>query len=492
MSTSFAMPSNASRGKLEGLEVLPEEVLRNILSHVFAVSGRQNDDGTIDHDQLRRAEPKYTKGDWYDLIKGDRFMPRYYSLHTARNLGLDVNGTSILATSQLMNKLGIEVLNGMYDFASYPCETFRALFARHINPRALQAIRSLTFGFPHALKTMPTTYLPRYLRLLADEMPTLAIMKMTTGGGGPYRQKVPANQVIEKHRGLLLFAAYVTLRHPGLKFATWHEEETYPKGHFDFSDRSARIGVVLTAKRPTLCWMEDPKEIEEANDRLIRRQAAVKDYEDSFGPLLDAYDLELQEYDEYLSRLAFFALPYCDDDALLNREAFSNLPEYDLESDYYDEFWDEEGAPVAMSTPVAPKLSLSRSQVIDKEASMEEIIPPYGLLLDSWEIRRTGWEALAEADKYRPFRYQIPADSNTSEHNTPKDLHSMPFEIQCDEMLMYNKYPQKAAEKLLLSEDATEEIVAMAHREANERAQQENANKIEWTYSHLRRHQHYD
>ncbi|KPI40646.1 uncharacterized protein AB675_10760 [Cyphellophora attinorum] len=474
MSTPFEMPSNGSRGELRGLEVLPEEVLRVILSHVFAVFGRRNDDGTIDHARLRRAEPKYNKGDWYDLIKGDRFMPRYYDLQNAQNLGLDANDSSVLATSQLLNKLGIEVLYGMYDFASYPCETFRALFARHINPRALRAIRSLTFGLPHALKTMPTTFLPRYLRLLADEMPTLATMKMTTGGGGPFRQKVPANQVIEKNRGLLLFAAYVTLRHPGLNFATWHEKGTYLKGHFEFTDRSARIEVIMTAKRPTLHFMEDPNEIEEANDRLARRQEAVKEHEDSFGPF----------------REAFYVLPFCDYEAQLNREAFSHPPGYDVESDYYDEFWDEEGVPVAMSLPVAPTLFLSRPQIIDKEASMEKIIPPHGLLLDSWKIRRTGWEALAEEDKYRPFRYQIPPESNTSEHNTPKDLHSMPFESQCDELLRYNKYPEEAAEKLLLSGDATEEVVEKAREEARERAQQEDANRIDWTYSHLRRNRH--
>jgi hypothetical protein len=149
------------------------------------------------------------------------------------------------------------------------------------------------------------------------------------------------------------------------------------------------------------------------------------------------------------------------DNSEYDEEYYEGWSDATSESD--DPFWDWDGEPVPYPAPVDPgELLLSATEKADEAAVPGVIECPQGLLLDSWSIRRAGWDGLAQPNSFRPFRYQLRPSAKTSEANTPKDFSSMDLAVQCQELFMYNKSPWESAHRLHLPGVVTDKLVLEA------------------------------
>ena len=171
---------------------LPDEVLLNVLYWVCVKFDGVNEydeptEGHVDSYVVRHATPHYAIGGWHDVSHNDRRMPRYQELYSKGNLGLEIGALSVLQTCHRLSILSRIVLYGEHHFTIYPAESLRVKFARLIGLVNLGLIRCLTIGLPHAIKTMPSKYLPKYLDLLTS-MANLRSFTITTGTGGPLHQ----------------------------------------------------------------------------------------------------------------------------------------------------------------------------------------------------------------------------------------------------------------------------------------------------------------
>lgn len=439
------MASTSSRDVFRLLD-LPHEILLKVFEFIFlefnaATPAQQLQDGN--EWAIKVARPRYTLGSYYQMFNRDRFLPFYNELVSSGNLGLSHGTTSALLICRSLHQIAAEAFYQLYPFEIFPAESFRTKFSKLIGPTNLRHIRSLKFGLPHATKTMPSLYLPRYLRLLAEEMPLLEEFTVTTSTGHWPRTITPGDPGIEKSRGLLLFGSYVTLRHPRLKFATWYEDNTFNGREFDLNDDSGNMSVVVTAKRPNnLQSFEDPEETLDANSGLTRDQEAISKRVKAQAEEVEAYRTNLAAYNEYTARQAFQELPLCD-------PSFS------------EEYWDENGLLKSVAQPIPRHpyvLENWERRTLDNRPTF--IIPPYGLLLDSYKIRRAGFLGLVEYPKYRPYTYQMPPDASSSEVSTPSPSALSEDEL-CDELFKYNKNREATAEGMPDSIDA-ESLIARA------------------------------
>ena len=204
-----------------GLLTLPTEILQKI----YALVLKQYDE--FDPTQLKTARPCYALGTYEQNIDGDRHMPYYTDLSPdAKHLGLEKGTLSLLLVCGQIYQEAAPVLYSAYEFHSISAESFRCCFIKHIGISNTKAIRRLCIGLPHALRTMPSTYLGRYLRMLEQQMPELQEFRVTTRVDR-WRWPVtyePHNIWIESHRGLLLGCSLGHSQdHKVLKYAVWNE-----------------------------------------------------------------------------------------------------------------------------------------------------------------------------------------------------------------------------------------------------------------------------
>ena len=240
---------------------LPEEIQRQILALVLTVQVKEaRQDGLGGEETvlvLPHAEPRYERD--AGVFEGDRRMPRYSGLMQHwQHLGVPRERLAVLTVSRHFYEHGSAALYGLYHFRTYCSEAFRVLFTKHIGAANTANIKSLTMGLPHALKTMPSKYLGRYLYLLSVGMPKLNQLKVTTKFGRWYYPTTyqPAHPWVECHRGMLWFASWVTLRHEGLKFAVWDERNTVWGNKIEadkaiwFDNRIVELCVTITRYKP--------------------------------------------------------------------------------------------------------------------------------------------------------------------------------------------------------------------------------------------------
>jgi hypothetical protein len=66
-----------------------------------------------------------------------------------------------------------------------------------------------------------------------------------------------------------------------------------------------------------------------------------------------------------------------------------------------------------------PYEDYGKDPITGEKVEPETVKAANGLLLDSWKIRRTGWEKLSTHDACWPYAYQLPPTASSSEKNTP-------------------------------------------------------------------------
>lgn len=341
---------------------LPSEILTKIFKEVLTTYVEETTRDEFGESAttlvLPFAEPKYdlTIGSF----EGDRRMPKYGTRTSYwKHLGLPVQTLAILTVSHKTYAHACPIIYETYHFRTYSAESFRVLFTKEIGPANTRNIKSLTMGLPHALKSMPSKYLGRYLRMLALGMPKLNILKCTTKFGRWFYSltRDASSTWIESHRGLLWYAAWVTLRHRILKFAVWDEHNTVTDNKIDtdraeyYDHRMVELSITITFTRPEgLQTLEDAKLLETENEQLGHGYVPVDSTE---------------------------SMEAVDDEA----------------ADQVNESY--------LATVLHPDAKL--------------VVPATGLLLDSAKIRRTGFFGLVTREACRPYPYQLPSNARDSE-----------------------------------------------------------------------------
>jgi hypothetical protein len=185
----MSLQNKSTSGGQCRLTQLPIEVLTQILELLLPEPSYDVDtyhaDGSVTtttHSHV--AEPKYPLAARDDVIDGDRYMPRYTRLQRNDHMGILRGGLALISLHPTLHEVGFKALYSRYVFQSSSAESFRVLFAKHIGHGNLAQIRTLVFGLPHAVKTMPSKYLGRYLRMLQKGMPELESFTITTSTGG--------------------------------------------------------------------------------------------------------------------------------------------------------------------------------------------------------------------------------------------------------------------------------------------------------------------
>ena len=366
---------------------LPSEILTKILKEVLTIYTEETKVDELGQVTTRLvlpfATPKYDLG--ISNFEGDRRMPSYTS-RTAhwKHLGLPENSLAILTASRETYAHACPIIYDLYHFQTYSAESFRALFTKEIGAANLRHIKALTMGLPHALKTMPSKYLGRYLRMLVLGMPKLSTLKCTTKFGRWFYALThdPCNTWIESHRGLLWFAAWVTLRHGNLKFAVWDEQNTVSDNKVDtdraefYDHRMVELSITMTSTRPEgLQTLQDSKPVETENEQL------------GHGYITPAVSTPLTEEDD-------------DQDDAQIIDAYTEMQ-------------------------------------LHPDAKI--VVPATKLLLDSAKIRRTGFFDLATHENCRPYPYPLPPDARDSEaHAIDGGMYEDPLEV----CFLNNKNPE--------------------------------------------------
>ncbi|ETN47107.1 uncharacterized protein HMPREF1541_01297 [Cyphellophora europaea CBS 101466] len=399
---------------------LPVEILGLIIAEVINVSPISL--GWFGYSILPRTiKPSFALAPHENVVDGDRFMPWYTNLEQGSG-GLPANGLAVLRACNKLYELGLRALYGMHEFTTYSAEAFRCLFTKHIGPTKLGFIQKLTLGLPHAVKTKPSMYLGRYMRMV-ENMTGLQKLTVTTTTRGLPRTHVPCSHWVEVNRGLLHLASWTTLRSPRLKYAVWEESGTVLNNRIEQRWSDGRLSVVIGTKRPrNLRQMANPLAAMERNSRLWDERAALRE-------TLHANYLAIWNYEEQM--VDYLA---CQ----VHLELLSITPFVIVEDEWddYDDMIEEMQLP---SLPIYPQLlQITAAELDIFHREPETIESPSGLLLNSWKIRRVGFEKLGQEEHCRPYEYQLPPSASGSESVTPA-LETMSGNVLAEELYLHNK-----------------------------------------------------
>ena len=238
---------------------------------------------------------------------------------------------------------------------------------------------------------------------------------------------------------MLWFAAWITLRHPSLKFAVWHEEGTILENTVIALSRwGGTLQVQLSSKKPSnLCYYPDPQETIDQNEDLRDRKETLQEY-------LDANDQIEERNADVLEEWQCYQLV-----TLLDEVAHYNVLD-DLNFRSPDPYWDNDGDLRILSAPLLEPLNtlLDQEQII-LDTPLGLLTPPSGILLDSFRIRHTGFAGLADPDYYRPYHYQLPPNARDSEAEVPPALLNVTNEVLRDELFAFNSQRWQILEQII-------------------------------------------
>ena len=416
------MASNDSASKMPfNLLDLPDEILLNIFDWVLYK------EEYIYRTVIRLSY--YLAYRYHHIcVDGDRCMPMYDRLKPS-NLGLDPNTLSLFRVNKRISKLGSSILYGSYKFYFHEAEPFRVLFPRQISQKNISLMRSVELGeLPHAVKTMPSRHLPRCLELFG-KMPHLQHLVIYTSTWGRPRTLDPADFIAEPERGLLLMAAWVTLRHGNLKLAVFEESGTVDfDGVHHPTARGGVKRVILTSRRPgNLQHNSDPECVSQYNLQLSE----------------DRLFLNRKWYDWHKSQVAYYAYARQHKEFLIFMSLWEITPFGLLEDDFvsreYPFLNSESQTPIHIEPRADPRLPPLTVEEDERRAEKPRSLQPIsGLLIDSYKVRYTGFEALARPSMHSPLLYQLHPNAHDSESNTPRSFPAMSTSVLRNELFSYN------------------------------------------------------
>lgn len=169
---------------------------------------------------------------------------------------------------------------------------------------------------------------------------------------------------------------------------------------------------------------ENPELVIARNEKLRQAKGQVQNRLDADEKAIKRYEANLKEVAEYKTCLEFFEI----------------TPFFSWQTPPIDE-------PFPLPNPIKPLiLPLSQAELETMEQDFEPVVPPNNILLNSWKIRRAGWENLAN-EKARPFNYKLSSNADSSETKTPP-LASMTDQVLAEEIFMYTRDWDSVAAKV--------------------------------------------